>query len=121
MDSGPLSNDWIMKTHLEKHKVMNKLHRIKNGNRKENFKVIQWNAGSKLWKNKLMEMEDLLNDQRPHLCFITEANLWDGADPHNMEIPGHYLVLSNTMKKLNHARKILIVREGVGQGCVWKK
>ena len=81
--------------------------------RPSKFKVVHWNAGSKLWENKLDIIENLLSDKKPDLCFISEANLWSHVPDYERVIPGHHLILPNTMISLNHARLVLIVRDGV--------
>ena len=58
----------------------NKLTISKNGNRTKTSQlhVIHWNAGSKLWTNKIIQIEALLAEEKNHdLCFVSEYNLWD--------------------------------------------
>ena len=97
----------------ETHKKINKLQKIRNGNRVEQLKIIHWNLGSKLWCNKLEDIELLLSEFKPDLCYISEANLWNGLDHHEREILGHEIIYPNTMERLGHARIILLVREGI--------
>ena len=104
---------WKLVQFLQTHKKLNKLQQIKNGNRCNQLKIIHWNGGPRQWKNKLVELEALLIEHKPDLCYITEANLWAGLESHEMEIPGHSLVMPNTMGTLNHARIVLIVRDGL--------
>ena len=49
-----------------------------NGNINNNYvlSIIHWNAGSKLWNNKTLELETLTMEKNPDLYFIYEANLW---------------------------------------------
>ena len=84
----------------ETHKKMNKLQKIRNGNRVEQLKIIHWNLGSKLWCNKLEDIELLLTEFKPDLCYISEANLWNGLDYHEREILGHEIIYPNTMERL---------------------
>ena len=83
----------------ETHKKRNKLQKIRNGNRVEQLKIIHWNLGSKLWCNKLEDIELLLTEFKPDLCYISEANLWNGLDHHEREILGHEIIYPNTMGK----------------------
>ena len=94
-------------------KNRNREQRAYNGNISDRIKIVQWNLGSRLWKNKLLEIQSLLNEYKPDLCYVTEANLWEGCDPVDMEIPGHWLILPNTLSTLHHARIVLIVRNGI--------
>ena len=59
-------------------KIMNRLIRAKNGNGapRNQLKIIHWNAGSRLWDNKLIEIESLLLEEKPDMCYMSEANLW---------------------------------------------
>ena len=62
-------------------KITNSKIRAVHGNRTQCFRVIHWNLGSKHWTKKLVEIEGLLNEKKPELCFITEANLWVNTPP----------------------------------------
>ena len=68
-------------------KIQNRLVKSRNGNgiKKGNLKVLHWNLGARLWKNKLVDLELLLEEHRPDLCFITEANLWQDHLVHERE------------------------------------
>ena len=93
-------------------KILNRIVRARNGNRSTaaNLKVIHWNAGSRLWENKVTEIEALMLQMKPDLCFISEANLWDTTDDMDKNIPNYKLLLPNTMSNLKHARIILLVK-----------
>ena len=60
--------------------------------------------------NKTEEIELLLSEKQPDLCFITEANLWENTENHLIAIPGYDIILPNTMKKLGHARIVLLAK-----------
>ena len=104
---------WKADCHWETSKILNKRQKIKNGNRIDQFKIVHWNLGSRKWNKKLDEIELLCTEQRPDLCFISEANLWEGLDSHEYEIPGHQIILPNTMATNKHARIVLLVRDGI--------
>ena len=93
-------------------KLRNRRIRARNGNRNSNsiLKVLNWNTGSKLWQNKLLEVENLLVDKQPDICYVSEANLWDDLEVDNRNIPGYQLLLPKTMAKLKHARIVLLVK-----------
>ena len=111
--SGILPHHWENILFLESNKLKNRKQKMKNGNRKESYKIIHWNLGAKRWNKKLTEIELLLSEQKPDLCFISEANMWEGLAPHETEIDGHFLVLPNTLITQHHARLVLIVRNGI--------
>ena len=93
-------------------KNMNRLAHAKNGNRTRTspIKVIHWNAGSRLWENKLLEIETLLIEKKPDICFLSEANLWESLPDWERQLPGYYLIYANTFKKLKHSRIVLVVK-----------
>ena len=109
-DSSHCKGDII---HIMSQKKMNKLQRSVNGNRSMHLKVIHWNLGARLWQNKLDDIQLLLDDLKPDLCFISEANLWEGLESHQLELQGHKLVLPNTMATLQHAIIVLIVKDTI--------
>ena len=53
---------WKSGTFLKSSKIMNRMVRMRNGNRtaSSNLTVIHWNRGSKRGENKLLEIESLL-------------------------------------------------------------
>ena len=54
-------------------KLRNRRIKAINGNRVPQvtkIKIIHWNLGAKLWVNKLDDIEALLIEQKPHLCFL---------------------------------------------------
>ena len=79
------------------------------GGNKGTIKIVHWNLGARKWKNKLEDFELLLEEHRPDLCFVSEANLWEDHAPQERELVGHRLILPNTMRKLKHSRIVLIV------------
>ena len=71
---------------------------------------MHWNAGGRLWQNKILEVEALLHEKRPQICFISEANLWVDVPQEEVEIEGYKMHLPSTMSSQNHARIIVLVR-----------
>ena len=96
-------------------KIQNRNVKMYNGNRSQgsNLDILHWNGGSRKWQNKRLEIECLLREKDPDLCYISEANLWTGLDSMDMDIPGYKLILPNTMTSLLHARLVLLVRNDV--------
>ena len=91
-------------------KILNRRKRAINGNGQD-LKIEHWNGGSKLWQNKKDELELLLSQRKPDLCFISESNLWAGLASHKMEIQGHSLIFPKSLKVSKLARIMLIVKE----------
>ena len=94
---------------------MNRLVHAKNGNRNRTspIKVVHWNAGSRLWENKILDIETLLLEKSPDLCFITEANIWESLPDWERQIPGYFLIYPNTFKNLKHVRIVLLVKNNM--------
>ena len=72
-------------------KLMNRKIRSINGNRHtlQKLRIIHWNIGSKMWTNKLTEIEALITERKPDLFFVSESNLWEDVPVEARQIPGH--------------------------------
>ena len=86
-----------------------------NGNIQSNsiLSIIHWIAGSKLWNNKILELETLMNEKKPDLCYISEANLWDYMDDYERHITVYNLILPKSMSNLKHVRIVLLVQDNL--------
>ena len=105
---------WRSNTVRISSKMRNKNVKARNGNGRSNIiKIIHWNAGGRKWENKLVEVEALLQEKNPEICFISEANLWADLPTEDRNIEGYNLLLPNTMSSLLHARIVLLVRTDV--------
>ena len=105
------TNDDLAAVFLPGLKLQNRLQRAYNGNIQMQLKVTHWNGGSRLWENKIEELELLLADSKPDICFVSESNLWKGLESHQVELTGHTLIYPKSFQYLNHARLMCIVRE----------
>ena len=112
---GRLTLKWRSRPIMLSSKTRNKLVHSTNGNigSSSQLNIIHWNAGSRLWSNKLLEIQVLVTEKNPDLCYITEANLWDYMTDAERHIPGYNLVLPKSMSLLNHARIVLLIKEGL--------
>ena len=103
---------------------MNRLNRTRNGNiasKSTNLKIIHWNGGGRKWENKLLEIECIIEEYRPDICFISESNLWMNLDAVDMNIHGYTLHLPNTMNSLGHARLVMLARDNLNVQIVADK
>ena len=93
-------------------KLRNRKIKSDNGNRnnQSNLSVIHWNGGAKKWSNKKLEIESLLQEKSPDLCFISEANIWDDLEANEIDLEGYNTYLPNTMKSLHHSRIVLLAK-----------
>ena len=67
-------------------------------------------VGPKKWPNKKLEIESLLLEKSPDLCFISEANIWDDLESNEIDLEGYNTFLPNTMKSLHHSRIVLLAK-----------
>ena len=100
----------VNKKYWTSNKLRNRNTRMINGNRAQFLRILHWNLGSRQWPRKLTELEALLTEKKLDICFVSEANLWQGLDPQDREIPGHYLILPLTLDTMGHARIVCIVK-----------
>ena len=96
---------------------LNKLMKIKNGNRNtENRKQLvvgHWNMGSKLWSNKIEEIEALTQQHNLDILIISEANLLNDTAEHDRNIEGYQILLPLTIKEHKVARLVVLTRNGL--------
>ena len=107
-----INSQILQKIHFTAPKTMNKMIKSINGNRQylNKMKIIHWNLGSRAWMNKLVEVEALLTERKPDICIISESNLWAYTPIEDRQIPGHKIILPDTMTSMGHARVVMIVR-----------
>ena len=94
-------------------KKRNKNQKIKNGNRGSQLKIVHWNLGSRKWQNKTLDILSLIEEKKPSILAISEANLWDGLPQHEMQIEGYKLILPPTMGTLGYARVVMLVKNNL--------
>ena len=109
-------NQKICRTSLTLHpagKIMNKINRMINGNILRSLKVTHWNAGSKHMKNKLLEIQYILDTRKPDLLLISEANVFNTNLYHELVTPGYKMQKTKTWDLVGHCRLVALVREGL--------
>ena len=82
-----------------------------NGKGNQSYKIVHWNGGARLWQNKILDLQLLLNNKRPDLCFVTETNLWKDCPDHERHLAGHRLIYPKTIETMDHARIMLVIRD----------
>ena len=94
-------------------KQMNSRVRTTNGNiqNNSNLKILHWNGGARRWENKRLEIENLIMEESPDLCYISESNLWEDIDPADIDIFGYKTLFPNTMTSLKHVRLLLLIKD----------
>ena len=104
-----------MKFAIGSNRDRNRMWKMKNGNGKmrQNLTVIHWNMGGKLWENKLLEIEMVKMEFDPDIQIVSEANMKLSLTEMERQVPGYYMILPKTIELQNHARLVMLVREGL--------
>ena len=63
-------------------------------------KICHWNAGTKLWTNKITIIEALLQEKCPDLLFVSEANLWNYMKEEDIFIPDYKIILPKLYEQM---------------------
>ena len=94
-------------------KEMNKLIKQQHGNGKNSLIICHWNLGSKKWKNKLNQIQALVDQNNADLIFISEANLDEMTPLHESIISGYNITLPKTVVRNGTARLVLLTKESL--------
>ena len=87
-----------------------------NGNiEHKNLKVMQWNLGNRNWENKQTDVQALVNEFSPDICFITEANMNNDIQEHFKVIQGYNMIfpLTRDNPELLYSRIIGLVKQDI--------
>ena len=84
-----------------------------NGNGKNTLSICHWNLGSKMWRNKLNQIQALVDQDSPDIIFISEANLEEETPPHESLIIGYNITMPKTVTRNKTARLVLLTRENL--------
>ena len=106
----------ISKTWSPSNKNRNSTVKQYNGNIKtNNLKIMQCNLGNKNWSNKITEIQTIINELNPDICFVTEANLHNSTPNEDRIIPGYKLEypLTRENPSLEYSRIIAIIKENI--------
>ena len=72
------------------------------GNKKQQgIKIMHWNKGSSLLKNKMDEIMSLIDQHRPHILGLSEANFHNNEDRSAVKIPEYELITCPTINNPN--------------------
>ena len=82
-----------------------------NGNIRKAVTVVHWNMGNKFWRNKVPDIQHMLQDRSPDIAFISEANIFSSDKDYELHIPNYKLIMSKTMNRLQNSRIAALVHE----------
>ena len=91
-------------------KIRNKLQIIMNGN--GSLSIVHWNAGSRHWHRKRLDIELLIQELKPDLLFVSKANMFDLTPEWEHNIEGYNMLLPLSMKAAGYSWIVILVKEG---------
>ena len=97
-------------------KDYNFLARYKHGNKRgAGLKLCHWNKGAALLHNRTTEIEQLINEYKPHILGISEANFHSNHSLEDVQINNYTLYLADTLNnpQLNISRVAVYVHKDV--------
>ena len=84
-----------------------------NGTMRQHVSVVHWNMGAKHWCRKTHDIEAAILQFNPDIFIITEANMKLTLTDTERKINGYYMILPRTVEVQNHARIVMLVKEGL--------
>ena len=98
-----------------KQKISNKINHIINGNKINNTKlnILQYNKGSANFENKINDIHKIMDDHKPDIMCISEANVKLSNINLNKSFPNHVIELNKMSKIINISRNILIINKNI--------
>ena len=96
-------------------KIRNNLIKSRNGNnlKVKSMKVVHWNLGSRLWINKTVEIQHLVDEYSPDLAIISEANLFLKHSNEQRHIEGYDIIVTKGFEHFGVSRLVVLAKEGM--------
>ena len=94
-------------------KTLNKIIKSINCNGVNSINIAHWNLGSTHWKRKVHHAQHLVDELKPDYLFISEANIYNDTPEYEVIIQGYTLHKPLTVQLHNHARLVLLAKEGL--------
>ena len=75
--------------------------------------VQHWNLGNRHWQRKKEEIQHLVEEYKPDLAFILEANLFENTPQHETIIEGYTIEKPKTCNNnaMSYSRLVLLVKK----------
>ncbi len=87
--------------------------KIINGNIRNNIKIMQWNKGQIDLTEKIEEVKDLINNFKPEILVINDANFNSHEDISLIKIKGFSLEVDNLMNDHKVNRTVIYIKENI--------
>ena len=98
-----------------KNKMSNKIMHSINGNKvkNKNIKLLHWNEGSALWKNKIFEINNAIKNEKPDIFNICEANINLNDNLFSNDYNDYKLETTKQASKTNISRSVLLIKNTI--------
>ena len=93
--------------------ITNQSIRSYNGNKSKGMRLMCWNKGSSFLHNKMTAVKQLLNDKKPHVLALTEAELTQEAKLTDVTIEGYTLYTDGLYSAGMTARTCVYVHKDI--------
>ena len=92
----------------------NKNSHIANGNiKKSSLKLLHWNKGPSFFHNKIDHIKYILEEQKPHIFSVSEANYLISRNNHDIRIGGYNYEWTDQKCNYDISRQILIIHTSI--------
>ena len=100
---------------ISERRRMNRRQRAMFGNQSQEMKIVSWNTGHSHLKNQMQEVRWLVEEQKPHIMFLSESNLWRNHDKDLVEIDGYETHTTKMIRNPDRqvSRLVAFVKEGI--------
>ena len=95
-------------------KEMNKDEHMKNGNKEKGMKISHWNMGNTHLPNKMREIERIIQQERPSILGISEANMKENQDLEKVTVQGYKLFTCKHNENSTGIKRLVVyAKEGL--------
>ena len=87
----------------------NKTNHMKYGNKSDSIRVLQWNKGPSLFKNKTDHLKIIIDKYKPNLISLSEANYDIAANDSNHQFLHYNVEFTDQKVGLNLSRQVVLI------------
>ena len=97
---------------------LNKNAHTLNGNLKNSsLKLLHWNKGPSFLHNKIDHVKYILDEQRPHIFSLSEANYIISRNNHDIKIGGYNYEWTDQKCNYDISRQVVLIDERLNYSC----
>ena len=75
------------------------------------IKIGHWNIGSRFWRNKTVEMQHMVDEVKPDMIFVSEANLLSSTSEEEKNIAGYTITTTKDFRNSGISQLVLLIRD----------